>query len=191
MIEIIAIVVLAAAFLLFIVLALCGYSIGTYNGLTEAFQDIETQFSNIRTEYQRRSDLFFNLVEATKSHKKFEKSTLIEVMKARQGNFGTTKPEQLKSMSKLDGIFGKLAVVFENYPNLKSNEQHNKLMDETRITEDRINIARTDFNEEVREYNIMCKTFPSKLIAGMFGFKVYPYYMNDSETNKPMRMNLD
>ena len=191
MIEIIAIIVLASAVFCFIALSTVGYGIGTYNGLTEAFQDIETQFSNIKAEHQRRSDLFYNLVEATKSHKKFEKSTLIEVMKARTGNFGTSKPEQIKTLGKLDGMFSKLFAVFENYPNLKSNEQHNKLMDEVRITEDRINIARTDFNEEVREYNIMVKTFPSKLIAGMFGFKVYPYYMNNSETDKPMRMNLD
>lgn len=183
--------IIAGAGIFFFGLCLVGYVIGVYNSLVGNLQDINTQFSNIKTEYQRRADLFYNLVEATKSYKKFEKSLLAEVTLARSGRLGNTIPESIKKMSKLDGIFGKLFAVFENYPNLKSSEQHNKLMEEVRITEDRVNVARTGFNDEVREYNILVNSFPSNIVAKMFRYNVYEYYLNEPETDKPVRINLE
>ena len=188
MIEIILLITAVIVFLLFLVL---GYGIGTYNALTSGKVDIDTQFSNIKTEYQRRADMFMNLVEATKSYKKFEKETMIAVTEARQGNFGSTRADQVKKMSQLEGIFSKLFAVAESYPNLKSNEQHNKLMEEIRITEDRVNIARTDFNEECREYNETLKVFPSNVVANMFAFKEVAYFQNEAGTEKAVRINLE
>jgi LemA protein len=149
----------------------------------------------LKTEYQRRADLFYNLVQSVKSHKNFEKETLIEVIKARSGKFGDTKAQEMKSMNKMDsgmaGLLGKLNVVFEQYPNLKSSEQHNKLMDEIRITEDRVNIARTDYNDTVREYNNYVQMFPSNILASKFQFKGEIFFENEEESNKPVRIDLE
>ena len=170
------ILLLIAACLFFVTIASLGWGIGTYNTFRIGQQDIKTQWSNILTEYQRRADLLYNLVQAVKSHKKFEKETLVEVIKARNGNFGPTKPDQIKKLGQLDGLFNKLMVLFERYPKLQSNEQHNKLMEEVRITEDRINIARTDYNEIVGDYNKLVQMFPSAIIAGIFKFNTEAFF---------------
>lgn len=191
MLEIILLIGLAI--FSFVFFFLFGWIISGYNHLVNGKVSIETQFSNIKTEYQRRADLFYNLVIAVKSHKKFEKETLTEVIKARSGAFlnSGSRTEQFKKMKDLDGIFGRLLAVFEQYPNLKSNEQHNKLMDEVRITEDRINVARTDYNDIVRTYNIYVKSFPSNIIAKMFAYKSEVFFVNEESTNQAFKMNLD
>jgi len=190
MIETIILVFLAL--LAFGVIIMVGWAIGKYNYLHIGKQNIKTQWSNIKTEYQRRFDLFMNLVEAVKSFKKHEKSTLTDVIKARSMlNFSGGKSQQLKNMGWLDKFFSKLAVLFEKYPNLKANEQHNQLMEELRITEDRVNVARTDYNDIVREYNITVKIFPSSIIANMFHFEVETFYVNEETTNKAPKIDLD
>jgi len=175
----------------FLIMITLGYIIGTYNSLVSNREDIRTQFSNIKTEYQRRADLFYNLVQATKSYKIFEKSTLKEVVEARAKGITGTIPKQIKKMGQLDGLFSKLLALVEAYPNLKSNEQHNKLMDEVRITEDRVNVARTGYNDEVREYNIIIQSFPSSIIANMFRFKKNDFFISEPESDKPVRINLE
>lgn len=171
-----------------------GYTIGTYNRLVQFRQDINNMFSNLGSEYQRRADLFFNLAESVKGYAKFEKETLIKVIEARSGNFGKTPQEKLKNFKKLDGSFasmlGKLNVIFERYPNLKANEQYLKLMNEVRITEDRINIARTDFNGTVNEYNTVVKSFPSNFIANAFKFTLVNYYKNEANVEKAPKLNM-
>ena len=112
-----------------------------------------------------------NLVESVKGYAKFEKETLTQVIQARGGNFGNVKADQLKKMDMLDQMFSKLSVVFERYPKLKANTQFNQLNSEIRETEDRINIARTDYNGIVRDYNVLITTFPPNLVANFFGFK--------------------
>jgi LemA protein len=148
-----------------------GWVIGIYNMFQIGRQDIANQFSNIKTEYQRRADLFMNLVESVKAYAKFEKSTLTQVIQARGGNFGALKADQLKKMDMLDQMFSKLSVVFERYPKLKADTQFNQLNSEIRETEDRINIARTDYNGIVRDYNVLITTFPPNLVANFFGFR--------------------
>lgn len=173
-----------------------GWIIGTYNLLVAGRQNIKTQWSNIKTEYQRRFDMFMNLVTSVKSYKKHENKTLVEVIKERNQavkslKFEGNKANQLKNMGWLDSFFSKLMVVFERYPDLKANEQHNKLMDEIRITEDRVNVARTDLNDVVREYNLIVKSFPSSIIANMFHFSEEKFYMNEDRTNQAPSINLD
>lgn len=175
----------------FLSLGITGWFIGKYNTFRVGQQDIKTQLGNIRTEYQRRADLFYNLVQAVKSHKKFEKSTLVEVTRARGGNFGTTPTQQLTKMKQLDGLFAGLRVVFERYPTLLSHKQHDKLMDEVRITEDRINVARTDYNEIVGDYNKQVQMFPSNIVAGMFRFSVEPFFENEPSTTQSPKIDLE
>lgn len=176
---------------MFIIWITIGGVVSSYNGFVTLRQDIKTQFSNIVTEYQRRTDLFYNLVQSVKSFKKHEKSTLKEVIEARSLSFGNSKKQDLKNMKNLDGLFSKLLAVFERYPELKSNEQHNKLMDEVRITEDRINVARTDYNSIVNTYNVKVKRFPSNIIAGMFNFDLEKYFKGQEGVENSPKIELD
>lgn len=196
MIEIILIILAVS---LFFFLVIIGWGIGSYNTFRVGQQDIKTQWSNILTEYQRRVDLLYNLVQAVKSHKKFEKETLVQVIKARGGNiaeareghFGKTKTAQMQSLRGLDNMFAGMRVVFERYPELQSHKQHDKLMEETRITEDRINVARTDYNEIVGDYNKLVTTFPKNIIAGIFRFTVELFYQNQQGTEIAPKIDLD
>lgn len=167
-----------------------GWGIGVYNTCRVGQQDIKTQWSNILSEYQRRTDLFYNLVQGVKSHKNFEKETLIGVAQARTGFGGMPKIEQMKKLKGLDGLFNRLMVVFERYPQLKSYKQHDKLMEEIRITEDRINVARTDYNEIVGDYNKVIITFPSAIIAGLFKFPTEIFYQNEATSNSAPKIDL-
>jgi len=169
-----------------------GWVVGIYNYLQSGKQNIKTQWSNIKTEYQRRYNLFLNLAETVKSYKKHENKTLKEVIEARSKlNFKGSKTQQMKNMDWLDSFFSKLSVVFEKYPQLKANEQHNQFMEEMRITEDRINVARTDYNDIVREYNTLVVTFPSSLIANFFKMKEEEFYENELITDKAPKVSLD
>lgn len=170
------ILLIISAVLIFICLITLGWGISTYNSFATLKQDIATQFSNIRTEYQRRIDLILNLVESVKSFKKHERETLTAVINARTKGFSGNVKTDMKKMNGLEGLFSKLLAISEAYPQLKAGEQHNKLIDELRITEDRINIARTDYNSVVRSFNVLIKTFPTNLIAGMFKFTLEDYF---------------
>jgi LemA protein len=188
MIEII-LIVLASLFA--ILLAFFGWVWGSYNFFVTGMQNIKTMFSNIKTEYQRRADLFYNLVEATKSHAKFEKDTLTQVIAMRNIGKVENPKEAMKKMNNFNGLLSKLMLVVERYPKLRSTEQYQLLMKETRITEDRVNIARTEYNDVVREYNISVKTFPRNIIAGMFRFEEHIFFENEAETDKSPKMNLE
>ena len=186
MIEILIVLAIIGFFLLVI----CGWVFGGYNTLVKGKQNIKTMFSNVKTEYQRRADLFMNLAEAVKSYAKFEKDTLTQVISMRQGNFGSNPKEAMSKMNKLNAFMGKLMVVVERYPKLRATEEYKTLMSETRITEDRINIARTNYNDVVREYNLFVVSFPSNFLAGMFNFKEEDYFENEEGTNKAPKMDL-
>ena len=181
-------IILSAVF--FLLLVTGGWVFGGYNVLVKGRQNIKTMFSNMKTEYQRRADLFYNLAEAVKSYAKFEKDTLTQVIAMRNGNFGSNNKEAMKKMKGLDGFLSKLMVVVERYPKLRATEEYKELMKETRITEDRINIARTNFNDVVREYNIFVVSFPSNFLAGMFNFKEEDYFENEEGTNQAPKMDL-
>lgn len=189
-IEIILILIASLIGLCFI---LTGWGISKYNFFQSSRQDIENQWSNIKTEYQRRFDLFLNLAESVKSYKNHEKQTLVELTKARSMvNFaGNNIKQQVKNMGMLEGFFSKLMVANERYPELKADKTHLKLMDEIKISEERINIARTCFNDLVNEYNTEVKVFPSSIIANMNGFKVWEYYINEQISNSAPKIKLD
>jgi len=176
----------------FMILITSGWVIGTYNLFHNGKQNIKTQWGNIKAEYQRRADLFYNLVEAVKSNAKFEKDTLTTVIQARAGNFGKTKQQEKKTMDMLDNFMSKLSLVVERYPKLTATEQYKNLMVEVRITEDRINVARTEYNGVVREYNMSVITFPNKILAEMFNFKEEGFYQSESqEWDKSPKINLN
>ena len=174
-----------------------GYMISSYNWFINLRQDVQNQFSNIKTEYQRRADLFINLVESVKAYKNFEKSTLKEVIALRSGidselkDMPKTRAGQMKSFKKLDGLFNGIKVTFEQYPELKAVEQFNLLFNEVRITEDRINVARTDYNGIVNDYNVAVTEFPINILAGMFNFRIESYFKNESDTDSAPKIKIE
>lgn len=178
------------AFFLALVLISLGWFWGGYNTLQRGKQNVLTMFSNIKTEYQRRADLFYNLAESVKGNAKFEKDTLKQVIEMRGGNFGKDNKTALKNMKELDSFFNRLMVVFERYPDLKSHESYRELMKEIRITEDRVNIVRTEYNDTVREYNLYILSFPSNILAGMFNFKEEEYFNNEEGTDNAPKIDL-
>jgi LemA protein len=188
---ILGIILIILAVFFFVLLTCIGWIIGTFNWFVNAQQNIKTQFSNIKTEYQRRADLFYNLVQSVRAHMKFEKSTLVEVTKMRNVNLNGPKAEVVKKMKDMDALFSKLLVTVEAYPNLKSIRQFTKFSDEVRITEDRINVARTDYNEVVREYNVRVKQFPTSIVARWKNFNIEKYYMNEPKTDYSPKISFE
>ena len=147
--------------------------ISSFNFFKSTKEAIKTQWSNIITEYDRRIDLFLNLASTVKSLKDHEYNTLTSIAQYRSGIIKGSKGEQLKAMSKIESM---ITGIFERYPNLTANKAHEDLMTEITITEERINSARTGYNEVVREYNTNVETFPRNIIAARYGFKVESYY---------------
>lgn len=180
----------AGVFAVLGVVSIAGWAVGTYNGFQIFKQNIATQFSNILAEYQRRADLFYNLAESVKSYKIFEKGTFVELAAARAGKFGDTKPEQLKKLKGLDGFFGRLMAVMENYPQLRASELYAELNEELKTTENRINIARTEYNDIVREYNTLIKVFPSNILAGWFAMVPEHFFEAEVGAMKAPRLSL-
>lgn len=157
-------------------------------------EDVKAKWAQVENQYQRRSDLIGNLVETVKGAANFEKSTLTDVINARakatsiQVDPNNLSPEKLKEFQAAQGelsqALGRLMVVNENYPDLKSNENFLKLQDELAGTENRIALERKNYNESVKDYNVKTRQFPNNLFAGMMGFKVAGSFEADAAAKK-------
>ena len=152
-----------------------------YNTLVKLDEDVKTKWSQVETQYQRRSDLIPNLVSTVKGAAKFEQSTLTAVVEARsKASQIKVDPDKLtaENIEKFQNAQGqvgqalsRLMVLTENYPELKATQQFSDLSAQLEGTENRIAVARKDFNESVQAFNIKVRSFPNNLTAGMFGFK--------------------
>lgn len=168
--------------------------VGTYNSLVSDREKVVTAFSNVQTQYQRRADLIPNLVSTVKGASDFEQDTLTKVVDARAKATSITidasnaSSEDLqKYMDAQNGVtssLSRLIAVAEAYPTLTATETYKDLMNQLEGTENRIQVARSDYNEVARPYNTRIQTFPTNVIAGMFGFTARPYFeaASDSET---------
>lgn len=189
--EILLVVVIA---LILGTLSVIGWAIGAYNTMVTAYQDVIGMIGNMKTEYQRRADFFMNLVSIIKGNAKFEKETMTEVIKMRNISAGMQNTKDIKKtlegMKGIDGAIGRLLVTVERYPKLEANKSFQKGMDEIRITEDRINVARTEYNNIVNDFNQYIKVFPNNIIANMFRFVAQPYYENDPATNAAPKLDF-
>ncbi|MBI3554552.1 MAG: LemA family protein [Elusimicrobia bacterium] len=170
---------------LFVMLGL--WFMGVYNGLVTKQEAVNSAWAQVQTQYQRRLDLVPNLVETVKGAANFEKSTLTAVVEARSkvGSFTVDKsvlndPAQFKRFADAQGELGRalshLMAVVENYPNIKATENFRSLQDQLEGTENRIAVARRDFNEAVQGYNVGIRRFPASVIAGVAGFKEKAYF---------------
>lgn len=145
---------------------------GAYNGLVSSQEGLNEKWNNVQADYQRRADLIPNLVAAVKSYTNYEGNVLTEVTQARSGwTSAATQADKIKAAGAMDSAFARLLAVVENYPNLKANENYLSLQDEIAGTENRIKFSRTEFNNAVKTYNTKVRSFPTIMIAGMFGFE--------------------
>lgn len=166
----------------------------SYNGLVSKNEDVEKSWANVQSSYQRRADLIPNLVNTVKGYADFEKSTLTEVINARAKatsvniDANNLNPESFKQFQEAQGgltnALSKLLVTVEKYPDLKANQNFLELQSQLEGTENRIKVARDEFNEQVRTYNTKAKRFPTNIFAGVFGFKDKPYFEADKGSEK-------
>ena len=166
----------------FILLALvvAGASLSSgcsYNRFVSQEEAIKTQWSQVENQLQRRNDLIPNLVETTKGIAQQEKDVFGQIADSRAKMAGAKTPEEtIQAANEQSAALGRLLVVVENYPQLRSSETFNRLMDELSGTENRIAVERMRYNERVQEYNVARRQFPSNITASLFGFKEYPLF---------------
>ena len=189
----IIVAVLGAAALAVLVLGL--WAVGSYNGIVGKNEAVSTAWSQVENQYQRRADLVPNLVEVVKGSAKFEKDTLTAVVEARAkvgqvtiGKGVLEDPAAFKkfedAQSGLSSALSRLMVVVEKYPELKSTQGFRDLQVQLEGTENRVAVARMDFNNSAQDYNTAIKRLPGSIIAGFGGFKPRPYFSAAPEAAK-------
>ena len=156
------------------------WAASAYNSMVGEQEKATTALANVQSAYQRRADLIPNLVETVKGYVAHEKETLEGVVNARSKATQVTldpenmTPEKLQEFQKAQGelgaALGRLIAIQENYPDLKANENFRDLQVQLEGTENRINEARNKFNATVQQYNVVIRSFPKNILAGMFGF---------------------
>lgn len=161
-------------------------AVGTYNQFVQKEEVINGQWAEVQTQYQRRADLIPNLVNTVKGYAEFEQETLTGVVEARakatsiQIDPTNLTPEKLaefqQAQDQLSGALSRLLVTVEKYPDLKANQNFLELQAQLEGTENRISVARRNFNESVQDYNSNLRTFPNNLFAGWYGFETKGYF---------------
>jgi LemA protein len=163
-----------------IALALMGVGgclVRNYNRLVTSHEGVSQQWAQVNNQLQRRSDLIVNLVETVKGTAAQEQAVFGAIADARARMSGASTPaEGIEAGRAMDSALGRLLVVVENYPQLKSNEAFVQLMDELAGTENRLSTERKRYNDIVRDYNVLVKRFPTNLYAAMFSYRESPYY---------------
>lgn len=160
-----------------IVIILVVWLWASYNNFIVLGQNIDNQWAKVEVQYQRRIDLIPNLVNTAKGYMQFEKSLLEDITSLRSRWMSSTSVEdKVNYGNALNSALGRLLVVYENYPDLKSVQPVASLMDELAGTENRIAVERSRYNDMVKDYNTAIKVFPSNILANMFGFKERTYF---------------
>ena len=174
-----------------VVLLLVFWGVGQYNSIVVLDEQVNTSWSQVENQYQRRADLIPNLVETVKGYASHERETLEGVINARakasqpivQAGDGMTQ-EQLNQFQQAQGdltsALNRLMVVVERYPELKADENFRQLQAQLEGTENRITTARMNFNNEAQQYNTKVRRFPTNIFAGLFGFHQRPYFQAEA-----------
>src|SRR5579872_1019099 len=148
----------------------------SYNRFVSQEEAIKAQWAQVQNQLQRRNDLIPNLVETVKGYAQHEEGVYKDIADARSKLLAAKSPEEtIQAANQQTSALGRLLAVVENYPQLKANEQFNRLMDELSGTENRIAVERMRYNEKVQAYNTSRGQFPSNITAKLFSFKEYPY----------------
>src|ERR1700736_3765498 len=189
--------------LLFVAFLIGLFFWGRYNKLVTLDQEVNKKWGDVQTVYQRRADLIPNLVNTVQGAANFEKSTLVEVTNARASvgrvqldpTKAPTDAAQLEQFQAAQGQLGnalsRLLVVAERYPELRANQSFLTLQAQLEGTENRISVERNKFNEVVQSYNTQVRSFPTNLIAGMFGFAPRPYFTAQAGAEKAPTVNFN
>ncbi len=171
-----------------------------YNTMVKLDEDVKAKWNQVETQYQRRSDLIPNLVNTVKGAAKFEQSTLTQVTEARAKATQVTidpdklTPENIEKFQAAQGqvsqALSRLLMVTENYPQLKATEQFRDVSAELAGTENRIAVARKDFNEAIQVYNTKIRSFPTNITAGLFGFTPKTGFKADAGAEKAPKVEF-
>ncbi|NLR82596.1 LemA family protein [Chitinophaga eiseniae] len=177
--------VIVIVVLVILAMAGCG-GCNKYNGLVNQDENVKNKWGVVQSSYQRRADLIPNLVATVKGAANFETETLEKVIQARASatqvkvDVNDLSPEKIQqyqaAQGQLSQALGRLLAVSESYPDLKANANFQNLQVQLEGTENRINVARNDFNQAVNGYNSSVRTFPGNIIAGITGFKQKGYF---------------
>ena len=175
-------VLIVLGVLLLAALLIGGKMVGIRNDLVQQREAVNGAWSQVDVVLQRRADLIPNLVETVKGFAKQEQEILTNIANARSALLSARNPqESIEANSRLDSAIGRLLVIVENYPQLKSNENFLRLQDELAGTENRIAVERRKYNEAVQRYNTSIEMFPNNLAAGLFGFQRNDAYFKTEE----------
>src|SRR5437899_8689545 len=184
-----------------VILSLSGCN--SYNRLVTLEQNANKKWADVQSVYQRRADLIPNLVNTVQGAANFEKSTLTEVTNARASvgrvqldpNKAPEDAAQLEqfqaAQGQLSNALSRLLVVAENYPQLRANQNFLSLQAQLEGTENRISVERGNFNRAVQNYNVAVRSFPTNLIAGMFGFPPRPFFTAQTGAERPPPVHFD
>lgn len=163
-----------------------------YNNLVKLEAQVDTAFSDVQVQLQRRSDLIPNLVNTVKGYASHETEVFTAVADARAKLAGAATVEEASAAdAELSSALGRLLAISESYPELKSNENFLSLQDELAGTENRIGVARKDYNEAVQSYNVKIRTFPTSILANIFGFEKKPLFEADEGAQSVPQVNFD
>jgi LemA protein len=175
-----------------IIVLLFFWGCGAYNNLIGVDQEVKTKWGNVETNYQRRTDLYNSVIKTIEGSANFEKSTLREVIQARAAatsikvdiNDSVSLAKFQAAQAGLQTSFNKLLAVAEAYPDLKTTAAFQGFQTQIEGTENRINVARQDYNAAVQVYNLRVKTFPNNIFAGLFGYHEKAFYKSDPGSEK-------
>ena len=186
--------IIIVSFLALVVISLVLWGTKVYNGMVTMQESVTSQWGNVETQYQRRSDLIPNFVNTVKGAANFEQTTLTQVIEARsKATSVTIDPTKMteanmqqfqQAHGQLSSALSRLMVVVEKYPELKATQNFRDLQVELEGTENRISVERRKFNEVAQTYNTYIKRFPQNFFAGMFGFEPKPYFKAEEGTDK-------
>lgn len=168
---------------------------GTYNALATQDQVVENSWATVEADYQRRFDLIPNLVGSVQGILRQEQKVFGDIAEARtryaNAKSGGSQEEQVAAYGQYESVVGRLLVVMENYPELKSYAQVQALMDELAGTENRVLVSRGRYNEQVRLWNTQMVRFPRSLLAGMFGFEKREFFQAETGSEKAPEVKLN
>jgi len=163
----------------------------SYNTFVSKEESIKAQWAQVENQLQRRNDLIPNLVETTKGIAQQEKDVFGQIADSRAKMAGARTPQEtIQAANEQTAALGRLLVVVENYPQLRSSESFNRLMDELSGTENRIAVERMRYNERVQDYNTSRRQFPSNITASLFGFKEYPLFNAPPSAEQVPKVNF-
>ena len=173
-------------------LAILSASGCSYNRFVGQEEAIKAQWAQVENQLQRRNDLIPNLVETVKGVAQQERDVFGQIAESRAKLSGAQTPEQrMQAANEQSTALARLLVIVENYPQLRSNEQFARLMDELSGTENRLSVERMRYNERVQEYNTSRRQFPANVTAGIFGFKEYPLFNAPPEAERVPNVNFN